>query len=136
MRQPELNLMEVIETIGRNFRKKRINVKNGKTDTKIETVSKAVKIDVGTLSKIETGDYPSLKLDQIIKLASYWNMSLDEVFGLEAKQMFYHSQVNTDRPIMHNNFAEGWKVHVDYLQSELDKVKEENQTLRDRLYSK
>lgn len=71
-------LTEFLETIGQNLH----SIRNAKKQT-LQCVASYIGTSHSVLSKIENGRYPTLKIDLLLKLCNYYDVSLLHVFNLD-----------------------------------------------------
>ena len=91
---------------------------------KQEVPAQAINVKASVISRIETGTYDSLTLDQLIGLCNHYQVTLQQILELEVTHVFNYSQNNqtgTSNNSQTNEIASGYLLHIDYLKQQVEK---------------
>lgn len=130
----KIDLNQLFETIGHN-----LNIIRTARKETLEGVAESVESTHSALSKIENGRYPGLSLSLLVKLCNHYEITLQQVLGLDAIQIFQCLQNNSEGSTgnilkqVANEVSEGFHVALDQYKSEVDYLRNQVEHLRNLL---
>lgn len=116
----KIDSQEVLNTIGENIH----TIRNAKKEI-LDSAAKAIGMTHPTLSKIENGRYPGLTIELIVSICNHFNVTLQQIIGLETLQIFNLSQTaengssGTTLKQVVNDIADGYIKALEQANSEI-----------------
>lgn len=121
-----IDIDTLFATIGNNLH----TIRNARKET-LQAVASNTGISHPILSKIENGRYNSLRIDILIQLCNYYNISLQQALSLEVANIFQLTQHNKagSQRLIGQELSTGFELFVHQLQKENEFLKKHIQDL-------
>ncbi|MDR2206932.1 MAG: helix-turn-helix domain-containing protein [Flavobacteriaceae bacterium] len=122
-----INISTLLTKIGKNLH----TIRNSRKET-LQSVAASIGITHPILSKVENGRYKTLQLGLLIKLCSYYEVSLQQIMELDMATIFQISNYGEgSQKLIGQELAAGYELYIKQLQQEILYLKEQNIKLID-----
>lgn len=120
-----IDIDSLLVTIGNNLH----TIRNARKET-LKAVASNTGISHPILSKIENGRYNSLRMDVLIKLCNYYNISLQQALSLEVANIFQLTNNGEgQQKLIGQELSTGFELFIQQIQKENEFLKKHIQDL-------